>query len=117
MLPTTVGHGKVVEQMREWLACDRHTQFFGMGEVGLGHISWLRCLAEDDVALGTIQRPPLPHPSLQGAPDTIIRERQRMLALKVTQQGDGLQRAVLLKQGEKVVLPETFKRVGHRASM
>jgi len=117
MLPTTVGHGKMVEQMREWLACDRHRQLFGMGEVGLGHVSRLRCLAEDDVALGPVQRPPLPHPPLQGAADPIIGERQRLLALKMTQQGDGLQRAVLLKQGEKVVLPKTFKRVGHRASM
>jgi hypothetical protein len=38
-----------------------------------------------------------------------------MLALKMTQQGDGLQRAVILKQGKKVVLPIAFKGISHGA--
>jgi predicted transporter len=38
-----------------------------------------------------------------------------MLALKVAQQGDSLQRTVLLQQGMKVGLPIGFKGIGHRA--
>ena len=62
MLPAAVDQDEVVEQMRKGLTRDRHAQLVGMGEVGLGHVSRLRRLAEDDVALGTLQRPPLPHP-------------------------------------------------------
>jgi len=88
-----------------------------MGEVGLGDAARLRRLAEDDVALGSVQRPPPPHPPLQGAPDTIVREGQRAQALKVAQQGDGLQGAVLLQQGKEVILPIAFEGIGHRAAV
>ena len=124
-------HDEVIEQVRERLACDRHAQLVGMGEVGLtfekrglrkagpsksgAHISRLRRLAEDDAALGTAHRPPLAYPPLQGAPNTVVGERQRMLALKVVPQGDRLQRTVLLKQGKKIVLPIVFKGTLHRA--
>ena len=80
-----------------------------------GHISRLGRLAEDDVALGTVQRLPLPHAPLQSAPNTVVGERQRMRALKVAQQNDRLQRAVLLQQGKKVVLPIVFQGIGYRA--
>jgi len=115
MFPAAVDHDEVIEQVRERLPCDRHAQLVSMVEVGLAHISRLGRLAEDDVALGTVQRPPLTHPPLQGAPDTIIGERQWMRALKVAQQGDRLQRAVLHQQGKKVVLPIVFKGIGNRA--
>ncbi len=38
-----------------------------------------------------------------------------MLALKMAQQRDGLQRAVILKQRKEVILPIAFKGIGHRA--
>ena len=38
-----------------------------------------------------------------------------MLALKMAQQRDGLQRAVILKQREEVILPIAFEGIGHRA--
>lgn len=88
-----------------------------MGEVGLGHISGLRRLAENDVTLRAVQRPPLPHPPLEGATDTIIKERHGMLTSKVTQQGDRLQCAVILQQRKKFILPIAFQRVGQRAPM
>jgi len=40
-----------------------------------------------------------------------------MRALKVAQQGDCLQRAVLHQQGKKLGLPIVFKGIGHRAPM
>ncbi len=117
MFPAAVDHDEMVKQMRKRLLSDRDAQLFGVGEVGLGHVSWLGCLAEDDVALRTVQRLPLPHPPLQGAADTIIREGQRMLALKMAQQSDRLQRAVGQKQRQKVGLPIAFKGIGHCASV
>lgn len=38
-----------------------------------------------------------------------------MQALKVAQQGDGLQGAVLLQKGKDVALPITLEGIGHRA--
>jgi len=115
MLPTAVDHDEVVKQVRERLTCDRHLQFLGMGEVRLGHVSRLGRLAEDDVVFGSVQRPPLPHTPLKSAPDTIVRKRHRVQTLKVAQQGDGLQRAVILKQAEEIVFPVAFKGIGYRA--
>jgi len=34
LLLAAADHDEVVKQMRKWLACDRHAQFFGIGEVG-----------------------------------------------------------------------------------
>jgi len=40
-----------------------------------------------------------------------------MRDLKMTQQGDGLQGAVLFQKRKKIVLPIAFKGIGHRAPM
>jgi len=107
----------MIKQVHKRLTRNCHAQLFGMGEIGLSHVSRFRRLAENDVTLRTLQRPPLSDAPFQRAPDTIVGESQRMQALKVAQQGDGLKRGVVLQQGEKVVLPVAFKRVHHRASM
>ena len=86
-------------------AGDRRFRFAGMGDVGPGQVSRLRRLAEDDVALGTLQRPPLPHTPLRDAPETIVGKRHRAETLKVAQQSNRLQRTAIPKQGEEVVLP------------
>ena len=57
------------------------------------------------------QRPPLPQPALQGAPNAIVGDRPWMRALKVAQQGDRRQRAGLLQQGKKIVFPMAFKGI------
>ena len=51
MFPPTVDHNEVVKQVREHLSRDHYPQFIGMGEVGLGHVSHLRCLTDDDIAI------------------------------------------------------------------
>ena len=71
----------------------------------------LRRLTEDDVALGIVQRPPLRYPPLPSAPDTIIRECQRVQTLKMAQQGDGQKGGVARKQGKRVAILVSFKRV------
>jgi len=125
LLLAAVDHDEVVAQVRERLPCDHHAQLVSMGEVGPtfdkrglrkagssksgAHVSRLRRLAEDDAALGAAHRPPLPHPPLQGAPNRVVGERQRMRALKVVPQGDRLQRAVHFKQRKKINLPIAFK--------
>ena len=113
---------EVTKQVCKRLARDHHARFFGMGEVWpafekRGHVSRLRRLTEDDVALRTVQRPPLPHPPLQSAPDAIIRECQRVQTLKMAQQGDGQKGAVARKQRKQVAIPVSFKRVRDGAPM
>ena len=79
---------------------------------GPSKVPTLRRLAKDDIPFRSVQCPLLPHPSFQGAPDAIIRKGQRVQPLEVTQQGDGLQRTVLLQQGDKVILPIALEGIG-----
>jgi hypothetical protein len=95
----------MVKQMRERLARDRHTQLVGMYEIRLGHVSRLGRLTEHDVAFGTFQRPPPPYSALQFAADAIVREEHRVQTLKVAQQGDGLQHAVVRKRRSNPTFP------------
>ena len=122
MFPPAVDHDEVIKQMRKRLPRDHHVQVVGMGEVGpiflrRGHIAGLRRLTEDDAPLWPVQRPPLPYTPLKGSSDAVIGKSQRMQALQMAQQGDGLKGAVLGQQREQVGFPIAFKRVRDGAAM
>ena len=107
----------MVEQVWKRLTRDDHAQIISMGEVRLRHVSRLRRLTEYDVTLWPVQRPPLPYPPLQGAPDAIIGESQGVQTLKMAQQSHRLQPAVLLQERKQVTLPISFERVRDGAPM
>ena len=117
MCPGGDAQAERVWQRGEGLGWICHRRFRGLGEVGWGQVSGVGCWAEDSGAVGAVRSPPEAGPPLQGAADTIIREGQRMLALKMAQQSDRLQRAVGQKQRQKVGLPIAFKGIGHCASV
>jgi hypothetical protein len=76
-LPVRVGQHEVVHQVIERLPGDRNAQIVHAGEVRRRQVPGLMHLAEHDRAVRPGQRPPLPHPPLEGPP-LRIEERPRM---------------------------------------
>ena len=65
--PVRVGQHEVVHQVIERLPRDRDAQIVHAGEVRRREVPGLMHLAEHDRAVRPGQRPPLPHPPLEGA--------------------------------------------------
>jgi hypothetical protein len=116
MLPAAVGQDEVVEPMGQGLAGDGDGEFRRIGEVGQRHPAGLGHLAEDDVALRTVQGAPVAHPPLQGPPHAVVREGVRVGHLQVAQQGVGLHRRVVLQDRQQQRLPDRGQRVGDGAA-
>lgn len=85
--------------MRERSAGDGDAEFGRVGEVGQRHPPGLGRLAEDHVAGGAVQRPPVAHPPLQRPADAIIGESVRVDHLQVAQQRHRLHGGVTLGNG------------------
>ena len=71
VLPAPEGEPEMVEQMLERLAGDRHGETAGMGEVGQRLATGRMLLPEDQLALGTLGRPPVRDAALQRAQQPI----------------------------------------------
>ena len=67
MLPAREGEPEVVEHMPERLAGKGHREAVGMGEVGQRLAAGRMLLAEDQLALRALGRPPMGDVPLQGA--------------------------------------------------
>jgi hypothetical protein len=76
-LPVGVGQHEVVHQVIERLPRDRDAQIVHAGEVRRREVPGLMHLAEHDRAVRPGQRPPLPHPPLEGS-SVRIEELPRM---------------------------------------
>ena len=73
VLEAAIGQAKVVEPMRERRTSDGHTVIRHVGEIGQPDATGLVDLPEDHLLIRPSnraggQRPPLPNPTLEGAP-------------------------------------------------
>jgi len=71
VLPAAEGEPEVIEQMREWRASDSHLKHAAIGEIRERLSAGRVLLAEDELALGSLGRPPMRDPPLQGAQQPI----------------------------------------------
>ena len=68
----------MVEPMRQRFARNRHAEIGRVGEIGEALLTRRMILAEDHLALGAVQRLPMPDTAFQGAADA--RRQVRMAA-------------------------------------
>jgi hypothetical protein len=97
VLPVRVRQHKVVHQVRERLALDRHAQFSHVREVGSAESARQMVLVEEHFPVGPMRRPPLLDATLQGT-ELSVREAARMPALHFLEQGLGLPAGRLFEQ-------------------
>ena len=69
MLPAGEGQPEMIEPVHEQLAGDRDPEWPRIGEVGQALGARWMILAEDDLALGPMQRLPAANATFQGAAD------------------------------------------------
>ena len=115
--------------MRERLACDHHPRVAGMDKISpilrktapfcarRGHVTGLRRLTKDGVALWPVPRPSLPYPPLRGAPGAVAGKRGRVQTLTMVQQRDRLKSAVLRRKRQRIGLPISCKSIRDGAAI
>lgn len=116
VFPAAVGQDEVVEALLQRLARDRHAEFGRIREVRQRHPAVLRRLAEDHVALGSVQGTPVADAPLERAAHTVAREGLGVGHLKVPQQSDGLNGRIALKDRQQHPIPHRLERVGDGAT-
>lgn len=112
VLPVRVRQHEVVDQVREWLALDGHAQLGHVREVGRPEPARRVVLGEEHLLVGTMRRPPLLDPALQGA-ELAVREPARVPPPQLLEQGFGLPPGRLFEQFDDLT-PHVSERVGAR---
>jgi hypothetical protein len=110
VLPVRVGEHEVIEQVRQPLALDSHTQAVHVGEVRRTQSARLMHLAEEDFLGRPVPRLPLAHAPLQRASLTVP-ILGGVFALQPAQERSGLQGRLALQQLLQT-RPDASQRIG-----
>jgi hypothetical protein len=109
VLPAREGQPEVVEPVIERHAGDADAAIAHVGEIGQSQPARRMLLAEDDVLLGPVQRPPGADAPLQRAPDPGT--DLGMAATDLVENGDRPQARGALEQGHHFAVPNCGQRI------
>ena len=110
MLEAGEGEAKVIEPVRQRLARDGDAKGVGVGEVRQAHGAWFMLLAEDDLLLRPMQRPPRPDAALEGAADVGV--DLGMATTQLLEDADAADARRRLQDRDDLLLPPGRKRIG-----
>jgi hypothetical protein len=114
--PTAVAQHQLEQQMVKWLIADRDPQLLAVREVEGGFASRRMLLGEHHIPIRPVERPPVPHPSLQ-RPALALPESARVFLVQLGQQRPGLQLPLLvpLQQRHQLGTPHAGEGIRPRS--
>jgi len=102
--------------MSQWFAGNSNFNITKFGEIGETQTSRLLALAEHDLFVRAMQRPPCFHTALESAL-ALVGKTTWVTILEVFKERDGHKTRFLLQQGQDLTLPDCCKGVFARTPM
>lgn len=110
MFEAAAGQPEVIKPMDQRLARDGDAQIGHVGEIRQTHAAGLVNLAENDLPLGAVQRPPMADPAFKGPPDSLA--KFRVAAQHLAQDCHGSQPRCRFQHGHDLRVKDPRQGIG-----